>query len=268
MGKINWANYGNQIKNYGSKGVSSVAGKVCFTYIKQVKDRDNTISQKNATISNLNSQIKTLTDFKNKCIAANNRLINKNNALLDTTQYYNDQIFGNTSTTGYIQNIAECKIKNDETLNQRLGEIANQKEGFSMFNKIDDENNVIQNQITVNKNEHSVDNQKYTNLNNRIEFLNKMNEILGWVLFGIIVICAVVIWGSNEDLKHKLIMIKVVWLYLIFVEILEYVFFYVYRYLNALLFGEPYNANDFWKFPKLTWIDIGIIILIALSVFI
>jgi len=67
---------------------------------------------------------------------------------------------------------------------------------------------------------------------------------------------------------HKLVMIKVVWLYLIFVEILEYILFYVIRYLRALLFGTPYTANDFWKFPELTWIDIGIIILIVLSVFI
>ena len=266
MGKAKdfWNKTGAGLKTFGS----NISKGPCYTYIDTLKQRDRTISENNAMINNLNTQVRNLTNFKNKCVKANNRLITKNNALLDTTQYYNDQIFGNQSTTGYIQNVAECKIKNDEIINQKVGEIAKPIEGFSIFDRIDNENTIIQNQITTNEQQHSVDNQKFINLNNQIDALNKANEILGWILFIIIIICAVVIWGSKESLVHKLIMIKVVWLYLIFVEILEYVFFYVYRYLNALLFGQPYNSADFWKFPHLTWIDIGIIILIVLSVFI
>jgi uncharacterized membrane protein YraQ (UPF0718 family) len=217
-------------------------------------------------INNLNGQVRTLIDFKNKCTAANNRLISKNNALLDTTQYFNDQIFGNKSTLGYADAIVKSELKKDDILNQKIGQVAKQsEEGFTLYNKLEGENSMIQNQIDANVQEHSVDNQKYVNLNNQIEFLNRANEILGWILFAVIIICAIVIWRSNESLTHKLVMIKVVWLYIIFVEILEYVLFYAYRYLNALFFGQPYTANDFWKFPHLSWMDIGIIILFTPS---
>jgi len=234
---------------------------------KREKDQINKLNIKNDT---LNKMVIQLIDFKNKCIAANNRLISKNNALLDTTQFFNDQLYGkrNDSTSGYVKSLVTSQKQKDNLLDQKIGEIAKQQEGFNMFNKLDDENTVIKNQLTINKNEHSVDDQKYIYLNNQVEFLNSANKILGWVLFAVVVICALVIWGSKESLTHKLIMIKVVWLYLIFVEILEYVLFYVYRYFNALFFGQPYNANDYWKFPHLSWLDIGIIILIALSFFI
>ena len=240
---------------------------VCGRYIKRIDERDKTIKERERTIGNLTERVNILTEFKNSCINSNNRLITKNNALLDTTQYFNDQIFGNNSTPGYAQAAVSSQIQKDDILNQKLGQVAT-KEGFDTYNMVDNENNMIQNQINMNKQEHSVDNQLYVNLNNRIDSLNKANEILGWILFAVIIICAIVIWRSNESLTHKLVMIKVVWLYLIFVEILEYIFFYVYRYLNALLYGQPYDANDYWKFPTLTWMDIGIIILIALSVFI
>jgi len=249
------AKYNNWKTGQRYKGACGKYIKRYDEKVKEVRDRDNTIRLRDTTISNLKI-------FKQRCIKKNKRLITKNNALLDTTQYVNDQNYG------YRAALVNSKLKTDEIVNQKVGQTIKPFEGFSIFDRIDNENTVIQNQIDKNTEQHSVDNQKYRNLNNQIEFLNKANEILGWILFAVIIICALVIWGSNETLTHKLVMIKVVWLYLIFVEILEYVLFYVYRYLNALLFGQPYNSADFWKFPHLTWIDIGIIILIVLSVFI
>jgi hypothetical protein len=236
---------------------NGVCGKYIKRYDKKVKD-----------VLDREKQIKELTELNNKYKNTNDRVIKSNNALLDTTQFFDNTLFGNNKTDGYVQALVKSNIQNSEILNQKVGQTIKPFEGFSMFDRIDNENTVIQNQINKNTEQHSVDNQKYRNLNNQIEFLNKANEILGWILFAVIIICALVIWGSNETLTHKLVMIKVVWLYLIFVEILEYVLFYVYRYVNALLFGQPYNSADFWKFPHLTWIDIGIIILIVLSVFI
>jgi len=240
----------------------------CGRFIRSMDEKDDIINQRNSTISTLNVQVDELTRFKYSCIDTNNRLITKNNSLLDTTQFFNDQLFGNDSTPGYAQTLVKTQMEKDDILNQKIGQVITPTEGFSVYNMLEGENTMIQNQIDANVQQHSVDNQKYVNLNNQIEFLNRANEILGWILFAVIIICAIVIWRSNESLTHKLVMIKVVWLYLIFVEILEYVFFYVYRYFNALFFGQPYNASDYWKFPHLTWMDIGIIILIALSVFI
>jgi len=249
------AKHNNWKKGQRYKGACGRFIKRYDEKVKQVRDRDNIIKLRDATISDLNI-------FKDSCIKTNDRLITKNNALLDSTQYVNDQNYG------YRAALVRSKLNTDEIVNQRIGQTIRPVEGFSIFDRIDNENTVIQNQINTNTQQHSVDDQKYRNLNNQIEFLKKANEILGWILFAVIIICALVIWGSNESLVHKLVVIKVVWLYLIFVEILEYVLFYVYRYMNALLFGEPYNSADFWKFPHLSWLDIGIIILIVLSVFI
>ena len=244
-----------------TKAATTIKKGPCATYIDRISARDKTIAENNLMIKYLNEKVSVLTEFKDKCINSNNRLITKNNALLDTTQYFNDQI------KGYSQALVNSQIKNDDILHQKIGEPAT-KEGFDIYNALDNQNNIIQNQINMKKQEHSVDHQLYVNLHNRIDYLNKLNEILGWILFAIIIICAIVIWRSSESLTHKLVMIKVVWLYLIFVEILEYILFYLYRYVSAVVLGQPYNANDFWKFPTLSWMDNGIIILIVLSVFI
>jgi hypothetical protein len=247
---------------------SSRYAGACGRFIRSMDEKDKTISQRNGTITALTTKVGELNTFKYSCIDTNNRLITKNNALLDSTQFFNDQLFGNEATPGYTQTLVKTQMEKDDILNQKIGQVVARREGFSMYNKLEGENTIIQSQIDANVQEHSVDNQKYVNLNNQIEFLNRANEILGWILFAVIIICAIVIWRSNESLTHKLVMIKVIWLYLILVEILEYVLFYVYRYFNALFFGQPYTASDYWKFPHLSWMDIGIIILIVLSVFI
>jgi hypothetical protein len=206
--------------------------------------------------------------------------------LLDTTQYLNDQING---TNGYEATVTKLKQEKDNILEQKISQPVIQVEGlkiggrrrkqkvvierrvqldYFIYNKLNSENNILQNQINRNQNKRSVDNRLYSNIYDRIQYLNGLNKILGWVLFAIIIICGVAIWISKSTMVHKLVMIKVVWLYLIFVEILEYILFYLIRYLRALLFGRPYTVNDFWKFPHLSWMDIGVIILIVLSVFI
>jgi hypothetical protein len=266
--KITWKSIGNSIKKAATAAVDP-----CRTYKSQIKEKNAIISDDNViinghvdSINRLQAENGALRDNLNKCSDANNKLINKNNVLLDTTQYLNDQING---TDGYEATVTKLKKQSDNILEQKVSQPVIQVEGFdSIYNKVSAENNILQNQIDRNQQQQSIDNQLYKNIYDRIQYLNGLNQILGWVLFAIIIICGVAIWRSSATMVHKLVMIKVVWLYLIFVEILEYILFYVIRYLRALLFGTPYTANDFWKFPHLSWMDIGIIILIVLSVFI
>jgi hypothetical protein len=270
--KVDWKGGWNKFTS-GVKNIAAKAVDPCRSYKSQITEKNAIISDDNViinghieSINRLQAENGSLRDNLKKCSDANNKLINKNNVLLDTTQYLNDQING---TDGYEATVTKLKQEKDNIVEQRISQPVIQVEGFdSIYNKLNSENNIIQNQINVNQNKRSVDNRLYLNIYDRIQYLNGLNQILGWILFAIIIICGVAIWRSSSTMVHKLIMIKVVWLYLIFVEILEYILFYVIRYLRALLLGQPYTSNDFWKFPHLTWIDIGIIILIVLSVFI
>lgn len=265
----------NTAKTVGS-GIRNVAKTVvdpCRSYKSQIREKNAIISDNNViinghvdSINRLQAENGALRDNLSKCADVNNKLINKNNVLLDTTQYLNDQING---TYGYEATITKLKQQTDNIVEQKISQPVIHVEGFnSMYNKVNTENTIIQNQINSNHAQRSVDDRMYATIYDRIQYLNNLNQILGWVLFAIIIVCGVAIWISSATMVHKLVMIKVVWLYLIFVEILEYILFYVIRYLRALLFGQPYNPNDFWKFPHLSWMDIGIIILIVLSVFI
>jgi hypothetical protein len=244
------ARKGNRNRNKG----------ICGPVLRRIDDRNDQISQKNDKIEELRNQISILNNYKNTCYNNNNRLMKKNNVLLDTSQFFENQ------TNEYDKML--IKMHTDETnlLNKK---ISDNIEGFdSGYNKVTNENAIIQNQININQQQHSIDNQLYIDLDNRIQFLKSLNEILSVFLFAVIIISAVIIWRSDKSLTHKLVMVKVVWLYVIIVEIFEYILFYVVQYLRALFFGKPYNTNDFWKFPELTWIDICILILIVLSVFI
>uniref|UniRef100_A0A6C0D7K1 Uncharacterized protein n=1 Tax=viral metagenome TaxID=1070528 RepID=A0A6C0D7K1_9ZZZZ len=280
--KGGWNRFTSGVKKTAIAAGAGIRNAVdpCRSYKSQITEKNAIISDDNViinghvdSINRLQAENGSLRDNLKRCSDVNNKLINKNNVLLDTTQYLNDQISG---IDGYQATVTKLKQEKDNILEQKISQPVIQVEGFSneiqldtyTYNKLNTENTIIQNQIDVNKNERSVDDRLYLNIYDRVQYLNGVNKILGWILFAIIIICGIAIWISSATMVHKLVMVKVVWLYLVFVEILEYILFYVIRYIRALLFGRPYNANDFWKFPHLTWIDIGVIILIVLSVFI
>jgi hypothetical protein len=228
-------------------------------------------------VNDLNNNIRIFTENKYRCIDANNRLITKNNELINSANFYNEQLFGyvdpsnNNSIKGYIGSIIDSKNKNIAILNQKQGEkaIPNTSENFtSLYNTVVNENSIIQNQIKMDTEKHSIDNKKYTNLADQVDLFKKIDTISSIILLIIIIISGTIIWFSDKSLAHKFVMVKIVWLYVILIEIVEYVLFYIYLYLRALLFGEKSTYNDYWKFPNLTWIDIVILVLIAFSVFI
>jgi DNA repair exonuclease SbcCD ATPase subunit len=240
-------------------------GGACGRYRKQ---RDDFQGQ----INTLNAEIRSLSQKKQNCINANTKIVKKNNVLTDTFNYYNEQIFGyndpsgKNSIKGYLKTIIDSQNKKDDIVNQKLGQLT---ENFdSMYNKVYLENNIIQNQINMNKEKHSVDNQKYKDLVNQIDRLKQIDIITSIILLAIIIASGTIIWFSNKSLTHKFVMVKVVWLYVILIEIVEYVLFYAYIYVRAFIFGEQSTYNDYWNFPHLSWLDIVILGLIALSIFI
>ena len=249
-------------RSAGKKKTGNKNKGICSAILRRIDDRKNQIANKNKEILNLSYQNSILNDYKNKCYSNNNNLMQKNNALLDTSQFYDKQ------TNKYDKMLIKMNTDKTKLLNKKLSDNIN-REGFnSGYKTVTNENTIIQNQINLNKQKHSIDNQLYVNLYNRIQSLDSLNQILSVCLFVLIIISGVIIWISDKSLTHKLVMVKVVWLYVIIVEIIEYVLFYVFRYLRALFYGQPYNISDFWKFPELSWMDICILILIALSVFI
>jgi len=226
--------------------------------------------KKDKYIKKLKSQIVKLKNLKNRLFTANNRLIRKNNSLLDSVQYFRTMIFGSKNIHGYQKAVVDEKILNDKLRSQELGQVITEgyKTNDSTYNAVNTENQILENQIRETTNQHSVDDQLFKNLQTQTETLSHANVILSWILFGFILISAYLIWFSNMSLKDRLVAVKVVWIYVILIEIAEYVLFYVFHYLGAWFWGTPYDASDFWKFPTLTWIDVMIIILIFLSMFV
>jgi chromosome segregation ATPase len=248
-----------------NEGLRNKYGGACGRYRKQ---RDDFQGQ----INTLNAEILSLSQQKQRCINANTKVVKKNNALLDTSNYYYEQLFGYNDPTrknsikGYLKTTIDIQNEKDDIVHQKLGQPA---ENFdNMYNKLFLENNIIQNQITMDKEKHSVDNQKYKDLVNRIDRLKQIDIITSIILLIIIIVSGTIIWFSNKSLTNRFVMIKVVWLYVILIEILEYVLFYAYIYLRAFFFGEQSTYKDYWHFPHVSWLDIVILILIVLSVFI
>uniref|UniRef100_A0A6C0KL45 Uncharacterized protein n=1 Tax=viral metagenome TaxID=1070528 RepID=A0A6C0KL45_9ZZZZ len=227
-------------------------------------------NSKSDYIKKLKTQIDQLTGLKNRLFAANNRLINKNNTLLDSVQYFRTTIFGNKDVKGLTDALNEEKLLNEKLRTQELGQSI--KEGYaagdSAYNALNTENQIVENQLRETANQHSIDDQLFKSLEEQTLTLSHLNVILSWILFGFILASAFLIWFSDMGLKDRLVAVKVVWLYVILVEIAEYILFYVFRYLKSWFWGTPYDASDFWKFPTLTVIDILIIILIFLSLFV
>jgi hypothetical protein len=227
-------------------------------------------NRKNDYIKRLKSQINELTNLRNRLFTANNRLIGKNNTLLDSVQYFRTMIFGNKQVAGYEKTLVDEKILNEKLRTQEFGQTV--KEGYvtgdSNYNAVNIQNKIVENQIRETTDTHSVDDQLFKNLEDQTLTLSHANVILAWVLFGFILSSAFLIWFSDMGLKDRLVAVKVVWLYVILVEIAEYFLFYIFRYLQSWFWGTPYDASDFWKFPTLTLIDIMIIILIFLSLFV
>jgi len=227
-------------------------------------------NRKGDYIKKLKKQIEQLTSLRNRLFTANNRLIGKNNTLLDSVQYFRTMIFGNKKVTGYEQALMDEKQINEKLRTQELGQTV--KEGYvtgdSTYNAVYTENQIVENQIRETANQHSVDDQLFKNLEDQTLTLSHANVILSWILFGFILSSAFLIWFSDMGLKDRLVAVKVVWLYVILVEIAEYFLFYMFRYLKSWFWGTPYDASDFWKFPTLTLMDIFIIILIFLSMFV
>lgn len=218
--------------------------------------------EKDKYIANLEIQIRNM-------FSANNKLVKKNNSLLDNLQYFSSMIFGNKNVKGYNASMIDEKLKYENIKQQELSQSI--QENFdvstSAYNSVQTENEVISNQLHANRDEASVDNQLFINLTNRTETLTTINTALAWVIFVVICIAAYFIWFGTKSLKDRLVLIKVVWIYLLIVNTLEYVLFYVYLYFRALFEGVAYTSNDYWKFPTFTIIDKLIILLIFLSLF-
>ncbi len=256
-----------------AKKTANVAKKTANAVKKAAKGIKKTFSAckgKDRYISKLKKQIHSAKLKLQDMFSANNRLITKNNSLLDNMQYFRGLIFGNKNVKGYSEAIIDEKIKYDNVVQQELSQSV--KENFSSsdsnYNAVKTENEILTNQLNNNTDKSSANDQLFINLSARTETLATINSALGWVIFVVICIAAYYIWFGDKSLKDRLVLVKVVWIYLLIVGTLEYVLFYLAIYLRALFGGRAYQSHDYWKFPTFTLIDKLIVVLLILSLFV
>ena len=126
-------------------------------------------------------------------------------------------------------------------------------EGFdstdAAYKAVATQNTALTNQIYVNKNKYSVDNQLYINIAKKRDTLLYTNKILLWIFYIVITVCSVYIFMSSSlTSEQKFVVFKLVWLFVVILEIAEYLLYYAFQYANAFIRGVPYSYENYWTF--------------------
>ena len=90
----------------------------------------------------------------------------------------------------------------------------------------------------------------YTSIANNTQTLNYLNYYLLYILYAAIAISTYIIIVNNTlTWGQKFLYLKIVWFWVILLQIIEYVLFYAIRYFRAYFTGNAYALNDYWTFP-------------------
>jgi hypothetical protein len=194
-----------------------------------------------------------------KLLEDNNRLITKNNSLLDTVQYYRKNLFGSSSILGSMMGYKDSTIQANQQIDQLKQQEVGPAQGFenmegfdsmdAAYKSVSTQNAALNNQISTKRNKYSVDDQIYTNMAGKRNTLIYVNSILMWVFYAVITICSIYIFISpTMSNDKKFIVFKLVWLYVVLMEITEYVLYYAIQYAKAFITGVPYSYENYWTF--------------------
>ncbi len=198
----------------------------------------------------------------------NNRLISKNNSLLDTVQYYRKNLFGSSSILGSILGYKDATIQANQDIDQlKHKEIGTKqtlpqgpqaqgfenKEGFdsmdAAYKSVSTQNAALENQINTKRNNYSVDDQVYTNMAGKRNNLIYVNSILMWVFYAVVTVCSIYIAiDPSMSNEKKFVVFKLVWLFVVILEIAEYILYYAMQYAKAFLTGVPYSFENYWTY--------------------
>jgi hypothetical protein len=203
-----------------------------------------------------------------KLIADNNRLITKNNSLLDTVQYYRKNLFGSSSILGSMLGYKDATIQANQEIDQlKHKEIgtkqslpqAPQKQGFenkegfdsmdAAYKSVSTQNAALENQINTKRNNYSVDDQVYMNMAGKRNNLIYVNSILMWLFYAVVTVCSIYIAiDPTMSTEKKFVVFKLVWLFVVILEIAEYLLYYAVQYAKAFLTGVPYSFENYWTY--------------------
>jgi hypothetical protein len=196
----------------------------------------------------------------------NNRLISKNNSLLDTVQYYRKNLFGSSSILGSMLGYKDATIQANQEIDQlKHKEVGPeqgpppQRQGFTTMEGYDSidaayksvatQNAALENQINTKRNNYSVDDQLYTNMAGKRNTLIYVNSILMWVFYAVVTACSIYIAiDPTMSTEKKFVVFKLVWLFVVILEIAEYLLYYALQYAKAFLTGVPYSFENYWTY--------------------
>ena len=196
----------------------------------------------------------------------NNRLITKNNSLLDTVQYYRKNLFGSSSIVGSMLGYKDSTVKSNQEVDQlkhkEIGTTQSpppQKQGFktmegfdsmdAAYKSVSTQNVALDNEISTKRNKYSVDDQLYMNMSRKRNNLIYVNSILMWVFYAVIIICSIYIAiDPTMSTEKKFVVFKLVWLFVVILEIAEYLLYYAGQYAKAFLTGVPYSFENYWTY--------------------
>jgi hypothetical protein len=201
-----------------------------------------------------------------KLTEENNRLITKNNSLLDTVQYYRKNLFGSSSILGSMLGYKDATIQANQEIDQlKHKEIGTKqslpqapqgfenKEGFdsmdAAYKSVSTQNAALENQINTKRNNYSVDDQVYMNMAGKRNNLIYVNSILMWLFYAVVTVCSIYIAiDPTMSTEKKFVVFKLVWLFVVILEIAEYLLYYAVQYAKAFLTGVPYSFENYWTY--------------------
>ena len=202
-----------------------------------------------------------------KLMADNNRLITKNNSLLDTVQYYRKNLFGSSSLLGSMLGYKDSTVQANQEIDQlkhkevgpEQGSPPPQRQGFenkegfdsmdAAYKSVSTQNAALENQINTKRNNYSVDDQVYMNMAGKRNTLIYVNSILMWVFYAVVTICSIYIAiDPTMSTEKKFVVFKLVWLFVVILEIAEYLLYYAAQYAKAFLTGVPYSFENYWTY--------------------
>ena len=163
---------------------------------------------------------------------------------------------------GYKDSTVKCQQKVDQLKHKEIGTKQGpppQRQGFTTmegfdsmdaaYKSVSTQNAALDNEISAKRNKYSVDDQVYMNMAGKRNTLIYVNNILMWVFYAVITICSVYIAvDPNMSTEKKFVVFKLVWLFVVILEIAEYLLYYALQYAKAFLTGVPYSFENYWSY--------------------
>jgi hypothetical protein len=70
-----------------------------------------------------------------------------------------------------------------------------------------------------------------------------------WLFYAVVTVCSIYIAiDPTMSTEKKFVVFKLVWLFVVILEIAEYLLYYAAQYAKAFLTGVPYSFENYWTY--------------------